>query len=61
MKNNKFSAEESFKFSVKVVNKTASAAQLAKRILHHAFSLQLSVSSCARTNKSFIQLFKKLS
>jgi len=39
--NNPASAEEqSLKFSVKVENKTAaSASQLAKRILHHAYSL----------------------
>jgi len=43
------------------VNKTAaSAAQSAKCILHHAYSRTTAVSSCARTNKNFMQLFNKL-
>jgi len=48
--------EQSLKFSVKVVNKTAASdAQLAKCILLHAYSSTiLLVSSCSRTNKNFI-------
>jgi len=50
--------EQSFKFSVKVVNTTAvSAAQSANCILLHAYiHVQLLVSSCASTNKNFMQL-----
>jgi len=43
------------------VDKTAtSAAQLAKRSLLHAYSRTTASSSCARTNKNFMQLFNKL-
>jgi len=43
------------------VNKTAaSAAQLAKCILLHAYSRTTAVSSCASTNKNFISLINKL-
>jgi len=43
------------------VNKTAtSAAQLAKRILLHAYSCTTASYSCARTNRNFMQLFNKL-
>jgi len=42
-------------FAIKVVNKTAaSAAQLAKCILLHAYSRTTAALSCARTNKNFI-------
>jgi len=47
--------EQSPKFSVKAVNKTAaSAAQFAKCILLHAYSLTAAAPSCASTNKNFI-------
>jgi len=48
--------EQSLKFSVEVVNKTAaSAAQLAKCILLHVvIHVQLLAPSCERTNKNFI-------
>jgi len=61
-KNNSASAkEQSLKFSVKAVNKTAiSATQLAKRILLHAYSSTTASSSCARTSKNFMELFDKL-
>jgi len=43
------------------VNKSStSAAQLAKCICFTLIHVQLLVSSCARTNKSFIQLFNSL-
>jgi len=50
------SAEElSLKFSIKVVNKTAaSAAQLAKCILLHAYSCTNAVPRCTTKNKNFI-------
>jgi len=47
--------EQSIKFSIKVVNKTAaSATQFAKCILLHAFSCTSAVPSCTSTNKNFI-------
>jgi len=56
IKNNPASAEEQrFKFSIKVVNKTAaSAAQIAKCILLHAYSCTTAAPSCASTNKNFM-------
>jgi len=47
--------EQSLKFSIKVVNKTAwSDAQFAKCILLHAYSHTIAAPSCASTNKNFI-------
>jgi len=47
--------EQSLKFSIKVVNKTAaSAAHIAKCILLHAYSCTTAVPSCARTQKLHI-------
>jgi len=49
--------EQSFKFSIKVVNKTAAiAVQFAKCILLHAYSRTIVAPSCASTNKNFILL-----
>jgi len=47
--------EQSLKFSIKVVDKlAASATQLAKCILLHAYSGSAAVFSCASTNKNFM-------
>jgi len=49
--------EQSFKFSIKVVYKTAaSAAQFAKCILLHAYSRTIAAPSCTSTNKNFTLL-----
>jgi len=47
--------EQSLKFSIKIVNKTAeSAAQFAKCILLHTYSCTTAAHSGASTNKNFI-------
>jgi len=47
--------EQSLKISIKVVNKTAaSAVQLAKCILFHAYSRTTAVPNCMSSNKNFI-------
>jgi len=59
MNNPTSSEEQSLKFSIKVVNKTAtSARQLANCILLHAYSHTGTTAalSCASTNKNFIQV-----
>jgi len=62
MKNNPASAkEQSLKFSVKVVSKTAaSAAQLAKCILLHAYSRTTASSQLRKNRQKLHSLFNKL-
>jgi len=59
MKNNPASAEEqSLKFSIKVVNKTtASAAQFAKYIFLHTYSLKLKLPAERAQTKASYSLF----